>query len=126
MRTKTKTEFKEPAGAAALWFGVLAPPFAALCQLQANYALTLWACGGPGRTWALHVVTVAALLVASGGGWVACRKWRAAGSVWEDEGAGALPRGRFMAAVGMLASSLSALLMVAMWIPVFVYGPCQR
>ena len=126
MNVKARAEFKEPAGAAALWFGVLAPPFAALCQLQTNYALVLWACGGPGRVWALHAVTLAALLVALFAGWVACRKWRAAGAGWEDEGGGPVARGRFMAAVGMLVSSLSALVMVAMWIPVFVYGPCQR
>ena len=118
-------EFKEGAGPGVLWACVLAGPVAALTQLQANYALVLWACGA-GRVWALHAVSVVALLVAVGAGLLAWRKWRVAGAVWEDEGGGVKARGRFMAAVGMLISALSALVIVAMWMPVFVYGPCQR
>jgi len=43
-------EFKEGAGPGLLWLSILAPPMAALTQLQTNYALVLWACGR-GATW---------------------------------------------------------------------------
>jgi hypothetical protein len=118
-------EFKEGAGPGALWAGVLAGPMAALVQLQANYALVLWVCG-TGRAWALHAVSLAALAVAVGAGLLAWRNWRRAGADWDDEGAGVLPRSRFMSAVGMLVSAHSALVIVAQWLAVFFYGACQR
>jgi hypothetical protein len=118
-------EFKEGAGAAQLWACVLAGPLAALTQLQANYALVLWVCGS-GQGWALHLVSFLALLVTAGAGLLAWRNWRRAGAVWEDGGAGVLPRSRFMAAVGMLVSAHSALVVIAQWIAVFVFSPCQR
>jgi hypothetical protein len=118
-------EFKEGAGPLTLWACVLAGPLAALTQLQANYALVLWACGS-GQTWALHLVSLLALVVAAGAGLLAWRNWRRAGALWEDDGAGVLPRSRFMSVVGMLVSAHSALVVVAQWIAVFVFSPCQR
>jgi hypothetical protein len=118
-------EFKEGAGPGALWACVLAGPLAALAQLQANYALVLWVCG-TGRAWSLHAVSLAALLIAAGAALLSWRNWHRAGAVWEDGGAGVLPRSRFMAAVGMLVSAHSALVIIAQWIAVFVYDPCQR
>ena len=118
-------EFKEGAGPGVLWACVLAGPMAALVQLQANYALVLWVCG-TGRAWSLHAVSLGALVVAAGAGLLAWRNWRRAGADWDDGGAGVLPRSRFMSAVGMLVSAHSALVVVAQWIAVFVYGACQR
>ncbi|HEU4594259.1 MAG TPA: hypothetical protein VFS10_03740 [Pyrinomonadaceae bacterium] len=118
-------DFKEGAAPAALWAGVLAGPLAALTQLQVNYALVLWACGA-GREWALHLVALLALVVTVGAGLLSGRNWRRAGGSWEDEGAGIIPRSSFMAAVGVLISVLTALVVVAQWLPIFVYGPCER
>ena len=118
-------EFKEGAGPGLLWACMLAGPVAALVQLQANYALVLWACGA-GRTWPLHLVSLLALLVAAGAGLLAWRNWLRAGAEWDDDRAGVLPRSGFMAAVGMLVSAHSALVIVAQWIAVFIFGPCQR
>ena len=125
MSAETTREFKEGAGPGLLWLSIIAPPMAALTQLQTNYALVLWACGA-GRTWGLHLVAFLALLVAIGSGLLAWRNWRRAGAVWEDEGAGPIPRGRFMAVVGMFVSLHSALVIIAQWIAVFVFSPCQR
>jgi hypothetical protein len=108
-----------------LWAGVLAGPLATLVQLQVNYALVLWACGA-GREWALHLVSLLALLATVAGGLLSWRNRRRAGGGWEDEGAGVVPRSRFMAVVGVLISALTALVVIAQWIPVFVYGPCER
>jgi hypothetical protein len=125
LSAETTREFKEGAGPGRLWAGVLVGPLATLVQLQTNYALVLWACGA-GRTWALHAVASAALLLCVGAGLLSLRNWRKAGGGWEDEGAGVLPRSRFMSVVGMFVSLMSALVVVAQWIAVFIYNPCQR
>lgn len=125
MDSKAATDFKEGAGPGALWAGVLAAPIATLIQLQVNYALVLWACDA-GRKWALHLVALLALLITIAGGLLSWRNWRRTGATWEDEGAGVIPRSRFMALVGLLISGLIALVVIAQWIPIFVYGPCQR
>lgn len=118
-------DFKEGAAPAALWACVLAGPLATLTQLQVNYALVLWACGA-GREWTLHLVALLALLVTAAAGLLSLRNWRHAGARWDDGGAGVMPRSRFMAAVGILISGLTALVVIAQWIPIFVYGPCER
>ena len=125
MESDAIKDFKEGAAPAALWAGVLAGPLAALTQLQVNYALVLWACAA-GREWALHVVSLLALLVTVAGGLLSWRNWRHAGGGWEDGGAGVVPRSRFMAVVGILISGLTALIVVAQWIAIFVYDPCER
>lgn len=125
MDSEAARDFKEGAGPWALWAGVLAGPLAMLIQLQVNYALVLWACGA-GREWALHLTALLALVVTVAGGSLSWRNRRRMGAGWEDEGAGVIPRSRFMAVVGVLASVLFALVIVAQWIPIFVYGPCDR
>ena len=118
-------DFKEGAAPAWLWAGVLAGPLATLTQLQVNYALVLWACGA-GREWALHLVSLLALLVTFAACLLSWRNWRRAGGGWEDGGAGVVPRSRFMSVVGLLISVLTALVVVAQWIAVFFYDPCER
>ena len=59
-------------------------------------------------------------------GALSLRNWRKTGAGWDDEGAGVLARSRFMSVVGMFVSVISALVIVAQWIAVFVYDPCQR
>ena len=125
MSTEAVKDFKEGAGPAALWAGVLAGPLALLTQLEVNYALVHWACAA-GREWALHVVALLALVASVAGGMLSWRNWRLAGASWDDEGAGVIPRSRFMAVVGVMISALSVLVVVAQWIPIFVYGPCER
>jgi Na+/proline symporter len=125
LEAKTAEDFKGGVGAAELWAGVLAGPIAMLVELQTNYALVLWACGA-GREWALHLVALVALLVTVAGGLLSVRNWRRMGAVWEDGGAGVVPRSRFMAVLGMLVGVLFALVIIAQWIPIFIYGPCQR
>jgi hypothetical protein len=122
---KVAKDFKEGAGPAALWAGVLAAPLAMLTQLQINYALVNPACGA-GREWKLHLVALLALLVTVGGGLLSWRNWQRAGAVWEDESAGVLPRSRFMAAIGVMISILITLVVIAQWIPIFIHGPCER
>ncbi|HEV3469480.1 MAG TPA: hypothetical protein VG148_09190 [Pyrinomonadaceae bacterium] len=125
MGSEAAEQFKEGAKPLALWMGVLPGPLAALVQLEANYALVLWACGA-GREWPLHLVSVLALAAALGAGLLSWRNWRLAGADWEDRGAGVIHRSRFMSAVGMFVSLHAALVIVAQWAAVFFYGPCER
>ena len=125
MKSKVAEDFKEGAGATSLWAGLLAGPMAMLTQLEVNYALVLWACSA-GRERALHLVALLALILTIAGGLLSWRNWRRAGATWEDEGAGVIPRSRFMALVGVLISGLTALVVIAQWIPIFIYGPCQK
>jgi hypothetical protein len=104
---------------------MLVGPVATLLQLQANYALVLWACGS-GQVWELHAVALAALVLCVAAGLLSWRNWRKTGAIWEDEGAGPIPRSRFMSVVGMFVSLMSAIVTIAQWIAVFVYSPCQR
>ena len=117
--------YKGGARAAELWFGVLLGPLAALSQLEANYALALWACG-TGQKWPLHLVSLSAMAITLFAEFLSYRNWKRLGANWEEEGAGVVVRSRFMAAVGILISLLMLLVIIAQWIPVFMYGPCQR
>lgn len=125
MSAETTKEFKEGAGPGLLWAGVLIGPLATLIQLQTNYALVLWACGS-GQMWELHLVALVALVLCVAAGLLSWRNWRKTGAGWEDEGAGIIPRSRFMSVVGMFVSLMSAVVTIAQWIAVFVYSPCQR
>lgn len=125
MTTGAAEDLKSGGAAAALWCGILLGPIAALCQLEANYALVLWACGAS-RDWPLHLVSVIAILITLFAGLMAYRIWKRVGAGWDDEGPGAVPRARFMAAIGMLTSLVMFLVIIAQWIPVFIYGSCQR
>jgi ABC-type multidrug transport system fused ATPase/permease subunit len=118
-------DLKHGPGLVELWVGVLTGPIAALTQLEANYALVLWACQRA-HEWPLHLVSLIALVVTIAAGMFAIRNWQWAGRQIEDDGAGAISRGHFMAVVGTLISALTSLVIIAQWLPVFAYGPCER
>lgn len=108
-----------------LWAGVLVAPMAFLSHMQVNYTLTQKLCPG-GRTVLLHLVTLLFLLVTAGCVLIAWRSWQRAGKGLPDESDDKQTRNRFLAIVGMMISALSFLIIVAQWIPQFVFNPCQR
>ena len=97
-----------------------------LLELQINYALVNWVCEAAGRELVLHLVSLLALLLTLGTLLLSWRNWRRTGGGWEDEGAGVMPRSRFLAVLGILISGLLVLVIIAQWLAVFMYGPCQR
>jgi hypothetical protein len=125
MGTNLITDLKAGAPAVELWFGLLLGPIAALGQLEANYALVLWVCRSD-QDWPLHLVSLAAVIVTVFAAFLSHLNWRRLGGSWDDDGAGAVPRARLMAAIGILLNSLMLLVIIAQWIPVFMYGPCHR
>jgi hypothetical protein len=108
-----------------LWAGVLVAPMAFLSHMQVNYTLTQRLCPG-GRTVILHMVTLLFLLITAGCILIAWRSWQRAGKGLPDESDDQQTRNRFLAIVGMMISTLSFLIIVAQWIPQFVFNPCQR
>ena len=99
-------------------------PLAALGDLQIAYMLVAPSCEA-GTTLPLHLVHLAMLAVAVGGGasgWIALR---AVGAGRPHGDAGRHARTRFLAVLGMLLSALFAFVVVAQWLGDFVLSPCQ-
>ena len=125
MEREAAVDLKSGKGVAALWAGLLVGPTAALVQLEANYALMLRACSD-NQTWMLHLVSILALLLTATAGGLALIYWRRLERQASEDDAGAIPRSRFMSMVGILVSALMLLVIIAQWMPILIFGPCQR
>jgi hypothetical protein len=125
MNERHSADFTAGLAVTELWLGLLLGPIAALSQLEANYALVLYACSS-GQKWPLHLVSLLALTLTLVGFVFAFRNWQRVGQHWDDEGPGVVPRSSFMALLGILISVIMFLVIVAQWLGVFVYGPCHR
>jgi uncharacterized membrane protein len=128
-RSESSTQVHEERGRAVgllwLWAGVLLAPLAFLSHLQVNYTLTQKLCPG-GRTLPLHVMTLVFLLITALGCLIAWRSWRRVGKGLPDDAEDKQTRVRFLAVVGMMLGLLSFLIIIAQWIPQFIFDPCQR
>lgn len=111
-------------GLLALTFGVVGPPMAVLINEVVSYALTPWACQND-MAGVLHVVPICFLFVTAAAGIIALRDWRRTGRGTEDAGGSVIDRSRFIALLGVTGSVFFALIIIAQWIPIFVFGPCQ-
>jgi hypothetical protein len=114
---------KKPAGTFAQWYGVLAGAIAWAMQLQANYALVRAACSTGDLRW-LYFSSAAFLLLALSGVLVAWLDYSKTTSRSGLDDAGM--RGSFMGMLGLLTSSLFALIIIGQAIPVFIFGPCEQ
>ena len=108
---------------APLWYALLAGPLAWMLGLNADYSLVRVACA-KGTMLPLHLVTLVTLLLAASGGLVAWREWRRDGAEWPGEEATVLERSRFMSVVGLMASALFSLAILAQWAAKLFLGPC--
>jgi len=118
------TRIEEAGRLARVWAGLLLAPTAALLVVTAGYALVGPACAG-GTLLPLHLVHLGGLLLALAAAGAAGLAWREAGPGWPGDEPGRSGALRFLAATGALVSLLFALVMVALWLPVFVLSPCQ-
>jgi alkylhydroperoxidase family enzyme len=120
------------------WPALLLAPLIALGELSIAYSLVTPACGRQDRT-ALHAVAVVALLVVIVMTVMAWRAWRShdeAGSrqraalqatartVTAADSGGASQRPHFIALIAVIVGSLSALVCVALWLPIWFLSPC--
>ena len=125
MTAGREKEFPRSGGLFALWACVLVGPAVWLVQFQTNYTLVSLTCNHGGK-WALHAVSVVALLLTAGAGLLAWGNWRdVGGDARRNEGAGVVPRSRFMSVLGLLVSGMFFLVILAQWIASWVFGPCQ-
>src|SRR5688500_12554533 len=122
--TESTEHLRTGRGIAALWFAVLAGPLAWMLGLNAEYSLVRVACAKQNMLY-LHAVSVATLLLAAAGGWVAWREWRRTRHGPDEEAGSTLARGRFMASLGLLASALFSLTILAQWVASFFLNPCM-
>jgi hypothetical protein len=109
----------------SLVFGLLAGPIVVLLNQEIIYASTMWVCG-KGMAWSLHIIPVVSLIVTLGAGYTAHRDWTDLGRGIRDKEATIAERSRFLALLGMGASATSALLILAMWLTIVIFGPCMR
>jgi hypothetical protein len=108
------------------WFGMLGGGLARAMQLQANYALVSHACHSGDLRW-VHLTSAAFLarspLTATAVGW---SDWRKSKHKSPASGETAEARSSFMGLLGMLINALFALVIIAQWIPVLFFNPCQQ
>jgi hypothetical protein len=123
--TAVKLVFDRPKRILGLWTVVLGGPIVWLSVFELTVILVPWACAGQGRMPAIHVSFAAGLFFAALSAWKAWGYWRETGESWPGEEAGTVSRSRFLAAIGVLLSSVSALVIAAQWITNFFLGPCQ-
>jgi hypothetical protein len=112
-------------GLLSLTLGIVVGPIAVLVNEELIYVTNMWACG-TGKQLAMHVVPIVCLLVTLGAGLLAWRDWDRVGRGIEDEAATIDSRSRFLALGGMAVSALSALIILAQWLAIFVFGACMR
>ena len=131
MATRTVIEPNERArltrwpGLLGLTLGIVTGPIAVLVNEELIYVTNMWACGA-GKQLAMHVVPIICLVVTLGAGLLAWRDWDRVGRGVEDEAATVDARSRFLALGGMAISALSALIILAQWLAIFVFGACMR
>jgi hypothetical protein len=103
------------------WFALLGAPLLALVNQSVSYATVEWSCAHQHTlaVHAVHGVVLAAIVIGTLAAW---QLWHQTQSVRPQ---GEEPaRRHFMAGLAAASGSLSALVVVAMWLPVWVLGPC--
>lgn len=106
--------------------GIIGGPMALLIGLLAKYTLVeIWACKSDAGPLVVHVVAVATLLFALACGLVALSQWRLAGREAPGDIGGTEGRTRMMATLGVTLSLMSAIVIIAQWLPQFFVSPCQ-
>jgi hypothetical protein len=104
-----------------LWTGILAGPIAWSCDLGISYALVKSICISQ-RHSVLQLITIASLMVVACAAAVA---WMALQHTAGDLVDAARQRARFMAILGLMSSTLSAIAIVALAVPHWMLNACQ-
>ncbi|HYG65186.1 MAG TPA: hypothetical protein VEL74_21575 [Thermoanaerobaculia bacterium] len=107
-----------------LWAGVMAGPLAWALHQQVSYMLVPTACA-KGTEGMLHLVTLAALLMAAAGALISWRSWKRLPEGSTEMGDAQDTRRRFMALWGLVLSLAFSLVIVAGEIPNWFLGACD-
>ena len=112
-------------GILGLAYGLIGAPLSALIMQVVAYASVQWACGHNNPI-LVHLVPIIFLLLAAIAVWLSWRDWSAVGRISRAEGETVSDRTRFVALSGLILSCFGATLILAMWLPLIVFDPCQR
>jgi hypothetical protein len=126
MEHERKQSNNERAGILLLWAGVLMAPIAWLIQFEARYALVQSVCARQSRL-ALHLLSGLFFVIMMAGGIFCWRFWSREGKTAPQE-EGSIPHERnvFLSLLGMLSSSLFAVVLIAQTIAQVMVDPCQH
>ena len=125
MTIDTEIPVRDGTRIGALWTANLLGPIAVLLTQESGYVLSEKTACARGLSWPLHLsfaIGLALALVATALGWREYRRWGQQLSMPAGDPEG---RSRFMAVVGMLVSTISALAIIAMWSATVFVRPCQ-
>ena len=103
---------------------IVAGPVIVAMEMQANFVLVRQACSAQ-RSVALYAVIILAMILTIATILVAISLWKRAGSDWPTEAVDLPNRIRFIAALGVLSSVMSFLLILAQGIATVLFDPCQ-
>jgi len=107
-----------------LWTGILAGPLAWAFDLTASYASVKWVCR-TGHDGVLLLISIASLSIVIGGAWLSWAALRRTANDLPTDGGRPRQRARFMAVLGLTASALFALQIIAGAIPHRVLDACR-
>jgi hypothetical protein len=117
-------KYLDEKGNLMLWIGLLLGPSAWFLQLEMNYALVPWVCAS-GHKSVLIIVSVLCLLLTVAAGLLSLTSLKIISSS-KTPTVGSIARALFMARLGILMSSLFALVIIAQSIPNFILSPCAK
>jgi hypothetical protein len=106
------------------WLGLVAAPFLFLANMQVCFMLVPWVCGN-GHFWTIHASHLTTLVLIALCGVPARHLWQVTGESVPSEGPGHDSRDRFLALLSMSMTGLTALALIAHWVPNFVFEACQ-
>jgi hypothetical protein len=107
-----------------LWSGILVPPIAWATNFFVSYALTPWACGSQHPA-VLRLLTVATLAVIAFGATLSWRELQQIPADAPTDAGGPMPRARFMAMLGIAASALFGIVVIASGLPPWLANVCK-
>jgi hypothetical protein len=128
LRARNDVVWSEPVAGrdVAQVLGVVGGPLALLTGLLAKYTLVeIWACKSGAGPIVVHLVALGTLLLVLAFGALALTQWRAAGREEPGDVPGYTGRTRMAATLGVGLSAMSAVVVIAQWLPQFFVSPCQ-
>lgn len=123
VREAARRRFTTWPGQLVLMASWLLPPLLVLANQQISYMTIPWACARRALP-AIHIVPVLCLIAVGVCFWLSLGDWRRTGGGRDEDAATVFARSRFLALLGLAVSVYSALIILAMWLPLWMFDPC--
>jgi hypothetical protein len=107
-----------------MWYALLGAPLSWALGFTIKYSVVPFACGADSQL-AINIISAITLVLTLLPGLVAWRVWQLAGHDIPDESPSPIGRTRFVGMIGMLASALFTLVVLAQWISSAFLNPCM-